>query len=92
MWVANNDKERVKTYLKSDIESNITNIMDVSNRIHDSIAAVNRAAAGIASGTDRRLIDDCQRALQGLSEALQGLYACRNILDSLETREWADDE
>ena len=92
MWVVNNTKERIKIYLKSDIESNITNVTDASNRIHETIAAINRATAGTASGIDRRMIDDCQRALQELQTALHNLYICRNYVDSLQTREWIDDE
>ena len=53
MWVKNNDKERVKTYLKSDISSNITNVTDFCNRIHDLISAIDRATAGTPSGTER---------------------------------------
>lgn len=92
MWIVNNNKERIKIYLKSDIESNITNLTDASNRIHDTIAAINRVAAGTVTGIDRQMISDCQRALQELSMALQNLYACRNYVNQLETREWIDDE
>lgn len=92
MWVVNNNKERIKIYLKSDIESNITNITDASNRIHDTIAAINRATAGSATGIDQQMIGDCQRALQELSTALQNLYICRNYVDQIDTREWIDDE
>ena len=91
MWVANNDKERVKCYLKSDIESNITNLSDASNHIHDTISAINMATAGSLSGSDRQMIDECQRAIKEISECLQNLYACRNYLDQLDTREWVDD-
>ena len=91
MWVANNDKERAKTYLRSDIESNITNLRDVSNHIHDTISAINRATAGSLSGTDQQMIDECQRAIKEISESLQNLYACRNYLEHLDTREWVDD-
>lgn len=92
MWVVNNNKERIKIYLKNDIESNITNLTDASNRIHDTIAAINRTIAGAATGVDNQMIGDCQRALQELSTALQSLYVCRNYVDRLETREWIDDE
>lgn len=92
MWVVNNNKERIKIYLKSDIESNITNLTDASNRIHDTIAAITRATAGAPTGVDQQMLGDCQRALQEISTALQNLYMCRGYVDQLETREWIDDE
>ena len=92
MWIENNDKVRTKVFLRSDIESNITNICDVSNRIQDTISAINRATAGSVVGSDDRMIDECKRSLQEMSEALQGLYLCRNFAEQLETREWVDDE
>ena len=91
MWVANNNKERIKSYLRSDIESNITNLCDASNHIHDTISAINRATAGSLSGFDHQMIDECQRAIMEISESLQNLYECRNHLDHLDTREWVDD-
>ena len=92
MWVVNNNKEHVKMYLRSDIESNISNLIDASNRIHETIAAINRATSGTATGIDQQMIGDCQRALQELSSALQNLYVCRNYVHQIDTREWIDDE
>ena len=92
MWIKNNDKERIKSYLKSDIESNITNITDLSNHIHGLISAIDRATAGTPSGKGRDMIDEYQKVLSELSTALQDLYACRNCVEQLDTREWVDDE
>ncbi len=92
MWVINNQKQSAKIYLKSDIESSITNTTDISNRIHTVIAAINRAVGGMPAGADRKLIDDCNRALNELSNALQMLYLCRSQIERLETREWIDDD
>ena len=58
MWVVNNNKERIKLYLKSDIESNITNLNDASNRIHDTISSINRVAGGAVTGKDQQMIGD----------------------------------
>ena len=92
MWVVNNNKERIKSYIKNDIESSITNITDEINRIHDLISAINRATAGASSGMDRMMIDDCQRALNELSVTRQNLFACQNYASQLDTREWVQDE
>ena len=92
MWITNNEKERTKTCLKNDIESNITALMDVDRKIQDAAAAINRAADGTVTGIDRQMSSDCQRALQELSAVLQNLYACRNYANRLETKEWIDDE
>jgi len=92
MWVVNEEKERAKQYLRSDIESNITNLSDVSNRIHESMAGINRAMAGSMLGADRQMLDECQRSLKEVSTALENLYSCRNYVEQLETREWVEDE
>ena len=92
MWVINNDKERAKIYLRNDIESSVTNITDASNKINEAIASINRAAAGMASGKDKQLMDECKRAERQLSLALQNLNACRSYVNQLDTREWIEDE
>ena len=92
MWVVNNNKERIKSYIKNDIESNITNITDEINRIHDLISEINRATAGTVSGIDIAMIDDCQRALNELSITRQNLFTCQSYVAQLETREWISDE
>lgn len=92
MWVVNNTKERVRIYLRSDIKSSITNLTDADNKVHNAIAAINRATAGTASGVDRQMIDDCRKAMQQLSEARQNLYVCLNYVEQLETREQIEDE
>ena len=92
MWVVNNEKERVKIYLRSDIESNITNFTHESNEIHNTIAAIYRAIGGTPSGGDSKLSDNCRRALQELSTALQNLNVCREYVERLDTREWIDDD
>ena len=91
MWIANNDKVRTKSYLRSDIESNITNLTYESNEIHNTIAALDRAIGRTPSGSDVRLIGNCQKALQELSAALQSLYNCREYVEQLNTMEWIDD-
>ncbi len=92
MWVVNPTKERTKQFIKSDIESSITNLTDVSNRLYDMISAINIAVLGTISGTDQRMIGDCQMVLQELSTALQNLYSCRNYADALDVMEWIDDD
>ena len=92
MWVKNNDKERVKSYLKSDVGSNITNVTDFRNRIHDLISAIDRATAGTPSGMEREMIDGCKKAVSHLSDALQNLNVCQNCIDQINTMEWVDDE
>ena len=92
MWVKNNEKERIKSYIKSDIDSHVTNITDTSNHIHEIISSIDRAVSGSLSGKDQELIGDCQRAIEELSNALQNLHTCRGYVDRLETKEWVEDE
>ena len=91
MWIENNEKGRAKTYLKNDIESSITNITALSNRIHSVISALSAVAAGTATGIDQQMIDECQRTLLQLTSALQNLYTCRNLADQLDTMERIED-
>lgn len=92
MWVINNEKERVKTYLQSDIESNRTNITDASNHVYRTISAINYVMDGSVIGAGRKVTDDCQQAMQKLQEALNMLAVCRNCVDQLDTGEWVDDD
>ena len=91
MWIQNNDKERIKSYIKSDIESNITNLMDSSNKIRELMSEILYAVGSSASGADQKLLDDCQRALQVIETALCMLYDSKSIADQLDTKEWVDD-
>ena len=90
--ITNNDKVRVKAYLRSDIESNITNLTHASNKIHETIAALDRAIGKTPSGSDAQLISDCQKALQELSNARINLNNCREYVNQLNTEEWIEDE
>lgn len=92
MRVINNNKERSKIYLRSDIESAITNVTNESNEVHDTIAALNNAVGGSPSGMDSNLIGSCQKTLQDLSSALQSLNRCRELVDSIDTSEEIADE
>jgi len=92
MWVINQSKERIRIYLRNDIESNITNLINESNEIHASISAINRAVGGTPSGNDAKLIGSCQLALQNISIALQNLNVCRERIEQLNTKEWVSDD
>lgn len=92
MWIKNNDKERIKSYIKNDIESNITNITSIINHLHDLIYMINRAVAESPSGFDRIIINDCKKIIIDLSSALQILYTCRRYADQIDTKEWVEDE
>lgn len=91
MWVVDNNKDRVKTYLRSDVESSITSLCDASNQLHDTISAINRATSGSFIGADRQIIEECQKALKELSESIQDLYECRTYIDLLDVMMWVPD-
>ena len=92
MWVENNDKARIKTYLRSDINSNITNVVQAQNRVYTVIAAINRTAGGSGCGADQKMQNEAQMAKEQLQNALNKLAECRNYVDQLETREWVEDD
>ena len=92
MLVVNNEKERQKTYLRSNIQSCITNVTAESNKIHDTISALQNAVGGAPSGADGRLIGLCQQALQQISVALQNLNQSQQYVNEIDTREEIPDE
>lgn len=87
MRVINNSKERAKIYLRSDIESMITSVMNESNELHDTIAMLNNTVGGSPSGLDSSLIGSCQKVLQDLLTTLQSLNRCRELVNSIDTSE-----
>lgn len=91
MWVVNSEKERVKIYLRSDVESNITNITHESNEIQALVSQITQAMSGALSGADNEMIGTTQQALQSLSQSLQSLHEARRLIDQLETREEVPD-
>ena len=92
MSIENNDKARIISCLKSDIESRIKNITDLINQTQGLISAVDCAAAETTSGVGRDLIDDCLKISSGLSSALQNMYSCRYCIKQPDTGEEAGDE
>lgn len=91
MWIVNNNKERMKSYLCSDIESNITNITDSSNRMSKIVMELDSTISGAASGIDAKMIGECRRSIEKLSVTLQYLHYCRSLVGQLNTKEWVDD-
>ena len=92
MWVVNNKKQTAKIYLRSDVESSITNITDLCNRLDTVITAVNGAVGGSTVSADIKINDDCRIAIDRLTSALADLYKCRSYTDRFDTREWIDDD
>ena len=91
MWIRNNDKERIKLYIKSDLESNITNLTTVSNSIRNLMSEITHSIGSSTSGTDMQLIGDCQRSLEVIETALCELYNCKSFAEQLDTMERVDD-
>lgn len=92
MRVVNNEKERAKSYLSSDIESNITNILHTSNEIQELVAQLSQIMSGSLSSADQELIGTAQQSLQYLSQAMQHLYQAQNSASQLDTTEEIPDE
>lgn len=92
MLVVNNDKERTKIYLRSDVESNITNLAHESDEIQNVIAQLAQTMSGSPSGIHNDLIGQAQQSLQYLSQALQSLYRARGLVDQLDTSEEISDD
>ncbi len=91
MWAANRRKGQESIYLKSDIQSITTNVVNISNEIHGLITALAQAAGGAPSGADARLIGLCQSALQEISGSLQQLNTAYSYADQLDIMEWIDE-
>ncbi len=92
MRVVNNDKARAKTYLRNDIGSNMTNIMNESNRVQDLVSQLSQTMSGSMSGIDKDLIGNAQQSLQYISQALQYLQQAYNTAGQLDVTEEIPDE
>lgn len=92
MLVVNNDKERQKIYLQSNVQSCITNVIDESNKIHETISALHNAVGGSPSGEDSKLIGYCQQVLQQISIVVQNLNQSLQYINDIDTREEIPDE
>lgn len=92
--VLNQDKANAKAFLISNIQSNISNIQDASNRIHDIISSMNTIIEGTPSGTDRRWLGCLERALQYNSVTNTELYQSLSNAQALDVYdlEWVDDD
>lgn len=91
MRVINNDKERAKIYLRSNIQSCVTNVTSESNKLHETISAIQNAVGGSPSGADGKLIGSCQQALQQISSALQNLNQSIQFVNQIDTSEEVPD-
>lgn len=92
MRVVNNEKERVKSYLRSDVESNITNMLHASNEVQAVVAQLSQIMSGSLSSADQALVGKAQQSLQYLSQALQHLHQAQNCASQLDTTEEIPDE
>lgn len=92
MRVINNGKERIRIYLRNDIESSITNITSISNEIQNILAALNDILGGSLMENDLDVMGNCQKILQNLSSALQQLNKCYGIINRIDITEEIADE
>lgn len=92
MWVENGKLVTQKYYIRSHINSNITEIKGVKDKITDSISIVNNSIANIASGIDKTIIGEFERGMDLLNRAQQTLEQCLALVDKFETRELIEDD
>ena len=81
----NPEKERAKAYLRTDIQSCITNTAHESNQTQQLVSVLTNLTAGSAVGADQRLVSHCQNALQGYSRAMSLLYQASSLVEELST-------
>lgn len=91
MRVINNDKERDKIYLRTDIQSCITNVTSESNKLQETVSILQNAIGGSPSGIDGKLIGTCKQALQQISVGLQNLYQSVQFVNQIDTSEEVPD-
>jgi hypothetical protein len=92
VWVVDRDKERVKLWVISDIQSSATNIQYVSNRVMDMISQTDRSLGGSVTALDCRLNDCSRRALSSMSQALTFLDAALRCANQLDVEVWVSDD
>ena len=91
MKVINNDRERDKIYLRSNIQSCITNITNESNKLQETISILQNAVGGSPSGIDGKLIGRCKQALEQISIGLQNLNQSIQFINQIDTYEEISD-
>ena len=87
MWVVDNYKEQVRNYVRNDLKSNI---MDISNKVHELIVSTINAIGDSPSGTDKEIENEYRIVLCNLSEMLTRLYEIQLLTDRVDTRKWVD--
>ena len=92
MRKVDNEKERNKIWLRSSIQSCITNVTSESNKLQEIISALQNAVGGSPSGIDVELIGACQQTLQQISVGLQNLNQGIQFVDQIKTSEEVPDD
>ena len=93
MLVVNQEKERTKITLLSDINNDITILSDITEKIKILINCIDNAAADLPSGDDRRMKGCCERALENnMFSALNLLKLSLDYTRQLDVMEWIPDE
>ncbi len=90
MWVIDNYKEQVRNVVRNDLKSNITNLMHVSNKVHELIVSTINAIGDSPSGADKEIENNYRSVLCNLSEILTSLYEIQSLTEMLDTRKWVD--
>ena len=81
----NPQRERAKAYLRTDIQSCITNTVYESNQTQQLISVIMNLTAGSAIGADQRLTSLCQNALLRYTQALALLNQASSLVEELST-------
>lgn len=81
----NPQRERAKAYLRTDIQSCITNTVYESNQTQQLISVIMNLTAGSAIGADQRLTSHCQNALLRYTQALALLNQASSLVEELST-------
>jgi len=88
MLIVNRDKERIKSYLYSDMDNICTALLTAAADIKNTIRQTDNVLGGSSQNHDKTLIDICLRSLAWIDSALEEIRWCRSNISELD--EWED--
>ena len=87
MKVVNNKKAQAKTYIRNDLNSNVTNINNEISELEDTIAILWNLVGGSIREVDQELIGYCKQARESMAQAIKTTHAVIQLSNQLDVME-----
>lgn len=92
MWVINREKERERIYITNEVSGLSQRVQGIIGETHTFLAEARYVLDGTVSGAGTSVIGECQALEEALSRVLSTLASCRGAAQSIDVREWVDDD